>query len=332
MICGRRKMQNGLFGMNLEGKNVLVTGANGFVGSWLCKKLLDMKVNLFALIKEHIQGSVFNSLDSNSLVKISGDVQDFDYMSSLIKTNEISICFHLAAQTIVGKSNINPLETFRTNVLGTCNMLEASRINDIEVFILASSDKAYGTQKNLPYTEDSPLKGTFPYDASKSCADIIAQSYFYMYELPVSITRSVNIYGGGDMNFSRIFPDTIRSLIKKERPVIRSDGTPVRQYIYVDDVVNGYISIAENFEKVKGEAFNFGSSDPISVLDVVKLITYFYGTKTQPLIKGDDSKGEIHSQYLSSKKARKLLEWEGSVELEDGVKRTIEWYKNHFGV
>ncbi|MBI2971107.1 MAG: GDP-mannose 4,6-dehydratase [Candidatus Aenigmarchaeota archaeon] len=317
--------------MKWEDKNVFITGANGFVASWLCKSVLEKGANVFALIKEEINGSVFNSLSNKNLKRVDGNVEDFDLMKKSIKENEIDYCLHLAAQTIVGKANKGPLDTIKTNVMGTTNVLEACRLNEIEGFVLASSDKAYGPQETLPYTEDSPLKGIFPYDASKSSADIIAQAYYHTYDMPIAITRSANIYGGGDMNFSRIVPDTIRSLIKGQAPIIRSDGTPVRQYIYVDDIVNGYLLVAENIEKVKGEPFNFGSSDPITVLDFVNLVISIYGSDVEPAIEAKSGKGEIHSQYLSSEKARKSLNWAPKVNLDTGIKKTIEWYKNHFG-
>ncbi len=315
--------------MGVWDTNVFVTGPNGFVGPWVIKDVLGKGAKVFALVKEDIKGSMFNEIKNNNLVVVRGDVRDYDLLKRVISGNDIRICIHLAAQSTVTIANKSPLETLETNIRGTYYLLEALRNSEAERIVVASSDKAYGTQK-LPYKEDDELKGLYPYDASKVCLDVLARTYANTYGMPLAVTRCCNIFGGGDMN-PNIVPDTLKKVLKNENPVIRSDGTPVRQYLYIKDAVYAYTLLTEKLldEKVKGEAFNFGSSDPISVMDLVNLILRLTGKENlKPEILGT-AKREIDEQYLSSEKAKKLLNWEPKYSLEDGLKETIEWYKRH---
>jgi len=265
---------------------------------------------------------------------IKCDIRDYNAVNEALNKSSPTIVFHLAAQAIVGKANESPLPTFQVNVNGTLNLLEALRNSrNVEAIVVASTDKVYGEPIQLPITENHPLLATYPYDVSKACADIISRMYFRTYGLPIAVTRCCNIYGGGDLNFSRIVPDTVRSVILNRNPIIRSDGTPVRDFIHVDDAVRAYIVLAENIERkdVSGEAFNFGSNSPISILELVKKIIEISGKKLQPDIRGKGvPKGEISRQYLSSEKAKKLLNWQPEVKLEDGLKKTIVWYSKYF--
>jgi CDP-glucose 4,6-dehydratase len=322
--------------MNWEGKNVLVTGATGFVGSWLTKSLVEKKANVIALIRDHIPDSplIYMGIYPKLKAVVEGDIIDYATVNRVFNEYDINTCIHLAAQTIVGAANRSPIPTFETNIKGTWNILEvALKSETLERIVIASTDKVYGEPIKLPITEEHPLAATYPYDASKACVEILTRAYFETYDLPVCLTRCCNIYGGGDLNFSRIVPDTIRSIILNKNPIIRSDGTPVRDFIYIDDVVNAYITLAENVDSknVKGEAFNFGSNSPIKILDLVNKMIKISGKNLKPLIKGKGKiKGEISEQYLSSKKAKEILNWKPEVPLEDGLKKTIKWYEDFF--
>jgi CDP-glucose 4,6-dehydratase len=263
------------------------------------------------------------------------DIESYDGCRKTIEEENINVIFHLAAQAIVGVANENPLPTFASNITGTCNLMEAARIlskggQNIEAIVVASSDKAYGDQEKLPYLEDAPMQGRFPYDVSKSCTDLIARSYFHSYGLPVCITRCGNLYGGGDLHLSRIVPGTILSVLAGERPVVRSDGSPVRDYIYVQDAARAAIAIAERMTgdaSIHGQAFNISNDAPVSVLEIVGLISKLMGrADLEPVIEGRASR-EIQAQYLSSDKIRALLGWAPEFELEDGLVRTIAWYR-----
>lgn len=314
-------------------KNVFITGATGFVGSWMTSALVKNKANVTVLVRDvrlKIPDYLKKTFANTNIVY--GSLTDYQLVERIFNEYEIDICFHLAAQAIVRAANRSPLSTFESNIRGTWNILEVSRNTEtLERLIVSSSDKAYGEHKELPYTEDFSLNALHPYDASKACADILARTYYYTYGIPVAVTRCANIYGGGDLNFSRIIPDTIRSIIFNKNPVIRSDGTPVRDYIYIKDVVGAYFTLAEKLLRVKGEAFNFGTNNPISVLDLVKKIIKHSGKKLKPVIKGKEKmKGEIQRQYLSSEKAQKLLGWTPKYALDEGLRKTIRWYKDYF--
>ena len=312
---------------------ILVTGADGFIGSWIAKELVGQGADVFTFVRDIKKQSNIDVLRlRNKINIIHGDLVNFDVCSRVMKEYEINVCFHIAAQAIVGTANISPLSTFESNIKGTWNILEAARLSRfIKGIVVASSDKAYGVQKKLPYTEESPLLGLYPYDASKACADILSRSYFRTYGLPIAVTRNANTYGGADLNFSRLIPDTIRSVINDQQPVIRSDGTPERDYMYIKDAVNAYLTLAYNLNRknVQGEAFNFGTGRPVSVLELYNKIIKLMGKKIKPKILGE-AKNEIDMQYLSIAKAKKILKWQPKYSLEQGLKETIEWYKDFF--
>jgi CDP-glucose 4,6-dehydratase len=315
-----------------RGKRVLVTGAGGFVGSWLANRLVELDAEVTVIVRDQLGGSNFELLGLPQRVNVvTGSITELALVQRTINEHEVSVCFHLAAQAIVGVAGRSPLSTFDSNIRGTWVLLEACRqSNLIETVVFASSDKAYGTQPVLPYDESMPLLGSNPYDASKACADILARSYHGSYGLPVTVARCANIYGGGDLNYSRLVPGTIRSVLLGERPIIRSDGTPLRDYIHVDDAVQAYLALGEQGLRtgVVGEAFNFGSNTPISALDLVVKISAAAGrTDLQPDIQGKGSvSGEIDRQYLDSAKAAAVLGWTAATSLDDGLKSSIGWY------
>lgn len=316
-----------------ENKNVLITGYEGFLGSHLTKALLDCKANVFGLdILTHRKNTILTKQDLVRVNVIKGSVENFSLVRNVIEKNKIEFVFHLAAKSLVSHCLQNPLKAFSTNIKGTWNILEASRNNNrVKAIIIASSDKAYGSHATLPYKENTPLSGVHPYDVSKSCADLISYTYYHTYGVPVAVTRCGNIFGPGDFNFSRIIPDAIRAAIKNKRLVIRSDGKFIRDYIYIDDVVNAYIILAEKLQKLglAGEAFNFSYENPISVLELVKKICRLVGKETNYKIL-KEAKYEIKHQYLSFKKARKILGWKPKYTLDEGLKKTIGWYRDYF--
>jgi CDP-glucose 4,6-dehydratase len=265
-----------------------------------------------------------------SVTMVRGALQDRDLLERTLGEYEIETVFHLAAQTIVGIANRNPVSTFESNVGGTWNLLEACRRSPrVRAIVLASSDKAYGEQQKLPYSEDMPLQGRHPYDVSKSCADLIAQSYACSFDLPVAITRCGNFYGGGDLNWNRVVPGTIRSVIRGERPVIRSDGQYVRDYFYIEDGAAAYLLLAERLmcdPALRGQAFNFSNENQISVLDLVNLIVRKMGSSLTPEIQ-NQAMNEIRHQYLSAERARRMLGWRPQFTLDEGLERTIAWYR-----
>ena len=314
-------------------RNVFVSGCTGLLGSWLVKELLRRGANIVGLIRDWVPRSNLILQDSiNKITAVRGEIENYSLLERVVNEYEIETVFHLAAQTIVGIANKSPLSTFEANIKGTWNILEACRhIPTVKRIILASSDKAYGSQKELPYEEDLPLQGRYPYDVSKSCADLLGKSYFSTYKLPLCITRCGNFYGGGDLNFNRIVPGTIRSVLFNERPIIRSDGLLTRDYIHIEDAVEGYLHLAEFMDnsKIYGEAFNFSNEKPSTVLEIVNLILEIMHSKLKPKIL-NAAKNEIRDQYLSAKKAKKILNWSPKVGLEEGLKKTIEWYKWFF--
>jgi len=316
-----------------KGRNVFVTGADGFICSWVAKKLVDNGANVTIIVRDFKKnpGYKLAGLTEKEINIVMGDIVNFDSVKRAINEYETEFCFHLAAQAIVQTANRSPLSTFESNIKGTWNILEACRTTEtVKGIIVASSDKAYGVQKKLPYTEDSPLQGLYPYDASKACTDILTRSYFRSYGLPVAVTRNANIYGGGDTNWNRIIPDVMRCILKDQELLIRSDGTPERDYMYIKDAVNAYLTLAENISKpeVKGEAFNFGTGKPVSVKDLVNKIIQVSGKSIQPKILGQ-AKNEIDKQYLDATKAKTILGWKTKYSLEEGLMETFEWYKNH---
>jgi CDP-glucose 4,6-dehydratase len=311
---------------------VFVTGATGVVGSWLVRDLLAQGAYVFALVRDvDPQSELYRSGDVRRVTVVGGVLEDFWTLERAINEYEVEAVFHLGAQAIVGAAHRSPLSTFEANIRGTYNLLEACRVHAdmVQRVVIASSDKAYGEQPDLPYTEDMPLVGRHPYEVSKSCADLVAQAYRCTYGLPVAIARCGNTYGGGDLNWSRIVPATIRSLLQGERPIIRSDGTYVRDYIYVRDVARAYMRLAECLDdpRVRGEAFNFSTESPLEVLALVRTIGELMDLgHVEPRVL-DCATGEIHDQYLSAAKARSLLGWEPQFSLEQGLRETIEWYR-----
>jgi CDP-glucose 4,6-dehydratase len=319
--------------LNWSSKNILITGGDGFVGGWLAKTLAGKGANVVILVRDIKKESVYRLLGlENKVTQVLGDLLDYDLLLRVFNEYSIDSCFHLAAQTLVQIANRSPLSTFESNIKGTWNLLEVCRnTKTIERVLVASSDKAYGIQKKLPYTEESPLLGIYPYDASKACADILSRSYFASYGLPVVVTRNANTYGGGDLNFSRIVPNAICSILKEKEFEIRSDGTPVRDYMYVEDAVSGYLVLAEKLENlgIKGDAFNFGTEEPVSVLQLFKEIATLCGKPDlKPKILGT-AKNEIDRQYLAIDKAKKILSWKPDHSLRQGLEKTIAWYRDY---
>lgn len=314
-------------------RQVFVTGAAGFVGAQIVRTLVEQGARVICLQRDDVR---LNAIDLFNLRKkvtvIQGELEDFALMERILNEYEIDAVFHLAAQAIVGAANRSPLSTFETNVRGTYLLLEACRLSkSVKRVVVASSDKAYGTHANLPYTEEDSLDGLFPYDASKVCTDVIARSYAHSYDLPVSVTRFANIYGPGDVNLSRIIPGTILAVLKNQAPVIRSDGTPIREFVYVDDVVRGYLLLAENIESTKGEAFNFGTGEQVKMLDLVNRIIRLAGREgaVEPQIQLQSKiTGEIDAQYLSAAKIESRCGWQAMINLDEGLTRTIEWYRD----
>lgn len=315
-------------------KNVFITGATGLVGSWLVRDLVDRGAKTTVLIRDtDPQSELIRSSMIKRTTVVNGCLEEISTLERAITENEVDTVFHLGAQTIVGTAYRNPLGTFEANIRGTYNLLEACRrqSSTVKRVVIASSDKAYGSSPVLPYTEDMPLNGEHPYDVSKSCTDLISYTYYNTYNLPVAIARCGNIYGGGDLNWSRIIPGTIRSYHMKEAPVIRSNGLFTRDYIYVLDVVNAYRVLAEQLhrEEVKGQSFNFGPNRPYNVLEIVdeiRTLMECHGIQPQIL---NQAVAEIKDQTLCSEKARRILNWNPSYSLQQGLSETISWYESN---
>jgi CDP-glucose 4,6-dehydratase len=321
--------------LNWSERRVFVTGATGIVGSWLVKRLLDLGANVVTLVRDwDPQTELIRSGDILRTSVVSGRLEDYSALERAINEHDIDTVFHLGAQPIVQTALRNPLPTFEANVRGSYNLLEACRVHRslVQSVVVASSDKAYGDGPSLPYTEDMPVNGRHPYDVSKSCTDLIALSYAHTYDLPVTVARCGNIYGGGDLNWSRIVPGTIRSLWRGERPIIRSNGLLTRDYIFVDDVVDGYLALAEQGgrEDVKGHAFNFSPESQVSVLAITQAIQKsMQRLDLEPVIL-DQARGEIRDQYLDSARARTRLSWTARHSLDEGLRRTVGWYRQYF--
>ena len=309
----------------------LVTGATGLVGGWLVKRLIEAGADVVCLVRDHVPQSMLVRDRMTEHVKmVRGDVRDQAGLERALGEFEIDTVFHLAAQTIVGIANRNPISTFETNIQGTWALMEACRRSPrVRGIVVASSDKAYGDQEHLPYDETTPLQGTHPYDVSKSCADLIAQTYAVSYSSPVIITRCGNFYGGGDLNWNRIVPGTIRSVLKGERPVIRSDGKFIRDYFYVEDGAHAYMTLAEQLAarpELAGQAFNFSNEIQVTVLELVRKILGVMGSPLEPDVRNEASNEIIH-QYLSATKARERLGWRPLFELDQALATTVAWYQ-----
>lgn len=314
-----------------------VTGGTGLVGSWLVRRLVGLGADVVCLVRDWIPESELIRGGDQALARkvriVRGDICDQALMERVVGEHEIDTVIHLAAQTIVGIANRNPVSTFQANIQGTWSVLEACRRSPrVKQVVVASSDKAYGSCDNLPYDESTPLDGIHPYDVSKSCSDLIARSYAKSFGVPVAITRCGNFYGGGDLNWNRIVPGTIRAILRGEQPVIRSDGKFVRDYFYVEDGALAYTRLAEELAKnpkVIGEAYNFSNEIQVDVLTLVHKIAEAMGTKVEPIVRNEAS-NEIRHQYLSAQKARDWFNWAPAFELEQGLKNTVAWYKNYF--
>jgi CDP-glucose 4,6-dehydratase len=320
--------------MTWHNRRVFVTGATGIVGSWLVKRLLAEGAAVVALVRDwDPQTELVRSGDIMRTTVVNGRLEDYGTLERAINEHEVDTVFHLGAQPIVTTALRNPLPTFEANVRGSYNLLEACRVHRSLVtrVVVASSDKAYGDAPTLPYTEDMPANGRHPYDVSKSCTDLIALSYAHTYDLPVTVARCGNIYGGGDLNWSRIVPGTIRSLHRGERPIIRSNGLFTRDYIYVQDVVDGYLRLAErtNDAGVTGEAFNFSPETRVTVLEITKAIQRLMRREELAPEILDQARGEIRDQYLDSTKAKTRLGWTARHSLDAGLTETIAWYRQH---
>jgi CDP-glucose 4,6-dehydratase len=315
-------------------RRVFVTGATGFVGSNLTKMLVENGATVVCLQRDDTQPNSLDLLELRPRVTVvHGELEDLELLTRVLNEYEIDAVFHLAAQAIVGAANRSPISTFETNIRGTYMLLEAARINStVKRVVVASSDKAYGSNPTLPYREDFPLQGVFPYDVSKSCTDLLSRSFAITYDLPVVVTRSANIYGPADINLSRIIPGTIVSVLKNENPIIRSDGTPLREFIYVGDVCSAYLMLAEHVDQVRGEAFNIGTNEPVQILALTNKIieqTGKSGTLKPNILLNEKIRHEIDAQYLSAEKAEQRLGWKAAVSLDEGLRRSIEWYNEN---
>jgi CDP-glucose 4,6-dehydratase len=315
-----------------KNRNVFVTGATGLLGSWMVEELLNRGANITCLLRDWVPGSKLVDLGLLARTNIvHGELEDYARLLRTLNEYEIDTVFHLGAQTIVGTAARSALSTFESNIRGTWNLMEACRNCSrlVQRVVAASSDKAYGSHDLLPYTEDTPLQGRFPYDVSKSCADLIVLSYFHTYKTPAAVTRCGNLFGGGDLNFNRLVPGTIRSALQDEPPIIRSDGTFIRDYFYVRDAVEAYLQLAEKLPDADftGQAFNFGTETPISVLELVDRILKLMGREALVPKVLNEASHEIPRQYLDCSKARRMMQWEPKYILDDGLRETIGWYE-----
>lgn len=319
-----------------QDRPAFVTGGSGLLGTWLVRRLLQAGADVVCLLRDWVPQSELvrgGLLDKVKVVR--GDVRDQATLERALGEYEIDTVIHLAAQTIVGIANRNPVSTFESNVAGTWSLLEACRRSpQVKQIVVASSDKAYGQHEQLPYSEDAPLIGRHPYDVSKSCADLVAQAYAATYDLPVAITRCGNLYGGGDLNWNRIVPGTIRSVMRGQRPVIRSDGKFVRDYFYAEDGAAANMLLAEKLATEptwKGHAFNFSNETQVTVLELVDRILKLMDSELAPEVR-NEAVNEIRQQYLSAEKARHVLGWRPIFSLDEGLRATIAWYQAFLGV
>lgn len=319
-----------------SGRHVLVTGASGIVGSWLTRRLVDEGAYVVALILDaDRQSELFRSGTINEIATVNGRLEAISDLERAIVSHEIDSVVHLGAQALVGAALRSPLATFEANIRGTYNLLEVCRRHAdlVRRIVVASSDKAYGDLQRPPYVESMPPVGRHPYDLSKSCADLISQGYASTYETPVAIARCGNVFGGGDLNWSRIVPGTIRSLLRGERPVLRSNGAPTRDYLHVDDVVDAYLLLCDRADQIdiRGHPFNFGTGTPCSATAIVDLLRRVCDREDLKPVVLDTARSEIAAQFLDASRARLVLGWSPSIELESGLLRTVEWYAAYLG-
>lgn len=317
--------------VGLSGHSVLVTGAYGLLGSWLVKALLEADARVVVIRRDDATGSALAEMNLERRVDVvHGDICTDGLIARTLGEYDVDTVFHLAAQTIVPTANRGPTSTFETNIRGSWTLLEACRIHGAERVIVASSDKAYGPDRELPYREDYSLQPVFPYDVSKAATDLLARSYWHTWQLPVAVTRFANLYGGGDSNRSRLVPEAVTAALAGRAPIVRSDGSPERDFLYVEDAVAAYLAICEAIGRGegRGEAFNAGGGRPHRVLDVVTLICRLAGTGVSPDIRGAGTPpGEIDRQWVDFTKLRELTGWEPAVTLEEGLRRTLDWYR-----
>jgi CDP-glucose 4,6-dehydratase len=308
----------------------LVTGATGLAGGWLVRRLLELQAQVVCLVRDWVPGSALLSGSAgDGATLVFGDVRDQALLERTLGDYEVEVVFHLAAQTIVPTANRNCVETFDTNVRGTWTLLEACRRSPgVGAIVVASSDKAYGAQQSLPYREDTPLAPKHPYDVSKACADLIARSYAATYDLPLAVTRAGNFFGGGDLNWSRVVPGTIRSVLRGRPPIIRSDGTPLRDYIYIEDAVEAYLLLGEAVAegRSRGAAVNISYERPRSVREVVSAVLDHLGSDLEPVVEAS-ARHEIQDQYLDATHAREQLGWSPRYDFDEGLRRTVAWYR-----
>ncbi|HET8975264.1 MAG TPA: NAD-dependent epimerase/dehydratase family protein [Solirubrobacterales bacterium] len=310
-----------------------MTGARGFAGSWLTRLLLAEGAEVVSVDRG---GSRRSGLELHGIeaevADVTGDLRDAELLARVLDEHGVEVVFHLAAQAIVGKANVSPVPTFETNIQGTWTLLEACRQRRVEAVVVASSDKAYGPHEQLPYAEGAALQPLYPYDVSKAAADLIARSYWHTFELPVAVTRFANLYGGGDLNFSRLIPETVTAVLDGRRPEIRSDGSPERDFLYVEDVARAYLAIALALRegRARGEALNAGWGHPNSIREVVELVCELAGSEVEPDFRGEGNPpGEIDRQFLASERIREVTAWRPEVELREGLARTLAWYREH---
>ncbi len=320
-------------GLDLTGRSVLVTGGYGLIGSWLIKALLDGGARVVALRRDEPAVSSLALLGlAGSVDVVSGDICEPGLVVRALSEYEVDSVFHLAAQTLVGTAVSSPVATFETNIRGTWTVLEACRLTGVQRVVVASSDKAYGRSEALPYRESQPLDPVYPYDVSKAACDLLARSYWHTFELPVAVTRLANVYGGADVNRSRLVPEAVCAALAGRPPVIRSDGSPERDFLYVEDAVRAYLAVWALLGRggARGEAFNAGGGQPHCVLDVVAAICRLAGSSAEPDVRGSGTPhGEIDRQWVDFSKLRELTGWEPQVSLEEGLARTVQWYGAH---
>lgn len=317
-----------------KGKPVFVTGATGLLGGWVTRRLLELGANVVVLVRDRVPRSILESEGMLSSVStVHGALEDADLMVRALGEYEIDTVLHLAAQPIVGVAKRDPVSTLRTNVEGTWNVLEAARRTGTRQVIIASSDKAYGEADHLPYEEDHPLQGRYPYDCSKSCADLIAQMYHATYDMPVSIARCANLYGGGDLNFNRVIPGAIQATLNETPFVIRSDGQFIRDYLYIKDAADAYLALAQGLAAGAPQGpYNFSLDVKLTVTEVVDRVLRLMGREDLEPVILNQASAEIRSQYMRSEKARRLLGWVPAYSMDDGMLETIDWYRNYFGI
>ncbi|MDW7729083.1 MAG: GDP-mannose 4,6-dehydratase [Bacillota bacterium] len=314
-----------------QDRPVMVTGSSGFLGGWLVRRLVEAGADLVCPVRDWVPASQLISAGLTEKVNlVRGDITDQGLLERALGEYEVKTVFHLAAQTIVPIANRNPVSTFESNIRGTWSLLEACRRSpNVEQIVTASSDKAYGEHESLPYSEEFSLQGAFPYDVSKSCSDLISQSYHATYSVPVTITRCGNFFGGGDLNWNRIVPGTIRSVLRGQRPVIRSDGQYIRDYFYIEDGAAAYMLLAEKMAEkssLAGEAFNFSNEIQLTVLELVNKILAVMKSDLEPDVRSE-ADHEIKHQYLSAEKARRMLGWSPLFSIDEALKRTVDWYR-----